>query len=364
MKVKGQLKKAPQNVSFLAPKPNYSVPAPTLRLVFDDKTFNTECKSAVQEGYYDDYVMTTTFSETMQKLQAKQAATLRGYATNGGRMVEIGCGDGSFLKHCSNHFDKVVGIEPSKAFGDEARKAGFKVVRGYVTSEKPLIKGKFDAFASRQVFEHLKDPMDVLIGIKYMLKDGAVGLIEVPNGYRALRNGRFYEFFPDHVQYYSVNRLVELATKAGFNVISCNETFGGDYLELWVRWEPKATNYISKMAKTQAKVSKAVEEFIIQNRKVVVFGAGAKTISILTTLPYHIVNEIVFVIDDDPHKWNKYIANSKVPVVGSTEVSTSFEPDNVLILALSYIDEISAKVKKLYPNASVFALINNEITKL
>lgn len=363
MKVKGNLTHVPHNVSFLAPRSYFPTPTPSISLVFDDKTFNTECKTMVQQGYYDDYVMTTTFSDTMQKLQARQAELLRLHAT-GGSMVEIGCGDGSFLNHCSKHFEKVVGIEPSKAFGDEARKKGFKVVRGYVSSEKPLIKRKFHAFASRQVFEHLKDPMDVLIGIKYMLKEGAVGLIEVPNGYRALRNGRFYEFFPDHTQYYSVNRLVELASKAGFNVMSCNESFGGDYLELWVRWEPNCTKHLTKMAQVQSKVSKQVKKFLEKEEDVAIFGAGAKTLAILSTIDSRVVNRVGCVIDDDPHKWNKYIPNTAVPVVGSIDVRATFQPKNVLILALSYIDEISAKVKKLYPTANVFALVNNEITKL
>lgn len=364
MKVKGSLKQVPNNVSFLAPRSHFSTPTPSISLVFDDKTFSTECKTLVQHGYYDDYVMTTTFSETMQKLQERQAFILHSHHPTAKSLVEIGCGDGSFLKHCSKHFPNVVGIEPSKSFGDEARKAGFKVIRGYVSSEKPLIKRKFDAFASRQVFEHLQDPLDVLIGIKYMLNEGAVGLIEVPNGYRALRNGRFYEFFPDHTQYYSVNRLVELASKAGFSVISCNESFGGDYLELWVRWEPNCTSYLTKMAKVQSKVSKQVKRFIEKEEDVAIFGAGAKTLSILSTIDYRIVNRVGCVIDDDPHKWSKYIPNTAVPVVGSVDIRAKFQPKNVLILALSYIDEISTKVKKMFPSAKVFALVNNEITPL
>lgn len=363
MKFKGQLKNAPLNVSFLAKDRYHSAPPTTIKLVMDDKSFNTTCVTHVPQEYYDDYVMTTTFSETMQKLQATQSEILAKHCGTPNSMVEIGCGDGSFLKHCSNHFKKVIGIEPSLRFGEEARKKGFKVVCGYVSSQGRLFKGKFDAFASRQVFEHLKDPIDVLIGIKYMLKDGAVGLIEVPNGYRALRNGRFYEFFPDHIQYYSVNRLVEMATKTGFNVISCNETFGGDYLELWVRWEPNATSHLTKMSRSQAAVSKQIGKFIKSNHKVAVFGAGAKTLSVLATLDLKTLDRVMCVIDDDPHKWNKFIPNSGVPVIGSEKVK-EFAPENVLILALSYIDEIATKVKKHLPAANIFTVKNNIIIQL
>lgn len=363
MKVKGILKNSPVNVSFLANEKNHAAPPTPIKLVFDTKTFGTVCTTHVPQQYYDDYVMTTTFSETMQKLQASQAETLAKHCKNPKAMVEIGCGDGSFLKHCSKHFKRVVGIEPSVKFGEEARKAGFKVVCGYVSSQSTLFKRRFDAFASRQVFEHLEDPLDVLLGTKYMLNDGAVGLIEVPNGYRALRNGRFYEFFPDHIQYYSVNKLVELATKAGFNVISCNESFGGDYLELWVRWEAYPAIHLAEMAKTQSKVAKTVERFLNTYAQVAVFGAGAKTLSILATLKEETLNKIVCVIDDDPHKWNKFVPNSKVPVVG-TSYAPAFAPQNVIIMALSYVDEIAAKVRKNLLHVQVFTIKNNTIVKV
>jgi len=358
MKVKGFLKKSPMNVSFLADNKNHFVKTPPISLQFDNRTFNTVCTTHVPQEYYDNYVMTTTFSDTMQRLQAFQAATLAQHCKTPKSMVEIGCGDGSFLKHCQLHFKEVIGIEPSVRFGEEARKAGFKVICAYVSGKGEGLKKKFDAFASRQVFEHLKDPLDVLLGIKKMLKKGAVGLIEVPNGYRALRSGRFYEFFPDHIQYYSVNKLVEIATKAGFNVISCNETFGGDYLELWVRWEPDAVSHLKRMSRSQASLSAAINRFITTHGSTEIFGAGAKTLSILSTLNPDVRNQILCVIDDDPHKWNKFVPNSNIPVISSAKVK-EFAPKNVLIFALSYVSEIYGKVYRLLPEASVYTIKDN-----
>lgn len=361
----GSLNRVPSNVSLLATAADQIEQLSEIGFKWHAASQHVAIENFQPPSYYADYIMTTTYSAKMQALQCSQVEKLVGLheGPHGpGSLVEVGCGDGSFMKHAAQHIPRVCGIEPSRRFADEARRMGFEVVVGYVGSSIPLTPEKFDSFVSRQVFEHLPDPRDVLTGIRQMLNPGAVGLIEVPNGQRALRLKRFFEFFPDHVNYYSVNSLVALATDAGFNVIGCHEAFGGDYLELWVRHEPAVENWFGEMAERREQICDAlitrVEELSGQGRRVAIWGCGAKTLSILAACGSRLSTHIVTVVDSDPHKHAKFVPNTAIPVVAPDEASGS-NPDVVFVLALSYRDEIAAAIRQRIPSCHLILTLDD-----
>lgn len=358
----GRLDRVPENVSFLAPSPNHRAADAEIGFKWHPATQHGAIENFQPPSYYEDYVMTATYSDKMQRLQASQMARLVALHDGGcpNSFVEIGCGDGSFMKYAKQRVPRVCGIEASRRFAEEAAKSGQEVLVGFVGSEVLLTNEKFESFASRQVFEHLPDPLDVLIGIRRMLVPGAVGLIEVPNGQRALRLKRFFEFFPDHINYFSVNSLVALATDAGFNAVACHEAFDGDYLELWLRHEPDQAAWFSEMAADRARVCSTliekVKEAAGDGHHVAVWGCGAKTLSILATCRESLWGNILCVIDSDPHKHGLYVPNSPIPVV-SPAVAADMKPDVVLVLALSYREEIADAARRAIPSCKkVFTL--------
>lgn len=347
------LKDVPRNVSFLSQSPNKVLEPCEIRLCFEKKHFHAQIEDNLPKKYYEDYLMTASYSPKMQEHQAAQATRLSELTEGKAKsFVEIGCGDGSFIKHVQKHIPHCVGIEPSRRFATEAKCDGVNVLVGYVGCGDPLTEETFDAFASRQVFEHLPNPLEVLKTITRMLNEDAIGLIEVPNGYRALRKGRYFEFFPDHVNYFSVNSLVELASNAGLNVVSCHESFGGDYLELWVRNNLSPENYFEEMVVTRresiAALGRKIVALVEEEKSIAVWGAGAKLLSIISSLDAQATESISFVIDSDPHKHGRYIPNTKLRVVSPNDAAIK-SVDIFVILALSYTDEVSAMIRKNYP---------------
>ena len=347
----------PENVSFLASRANQSVPATRIGFNWHAASQHVSIENFQPPSYYEDYVMTATYSAKMQDLQKAQAQKLAGLHERGGpkSFVEIGCGDGSFMKYMRPQVPRVLGVEPSKRFAAEAEAAGFEVLIGYVGSQTSLTDEKFDSFVSRQVFEHLPDPVDVLRGVRQMLNPGAVGLIEVPNGQRALRMKRFFEFFPDHVNYYSVNSLVALASDAGFNVIGCHESFGGDYLELWLRYEPEVVSWFNEVGSHRLQVGVALlaelERLKAAGERVAVWGCGAKTLSIFAACPELAQSGVLGIIDNDPHKQGCFVPNTAISVVPPAALA-ELNPTVVLVLALSYREEIAASVRGHLPHVS------------
>jgi SAM-dependent methyltransferase len=354
--VLGQLQNVPNDVSFLSKTPNQNYKTSIIELTWHPQVRHISISNYQPEEYYEDYFMTTTYSSSMQDLQKSQVrkfVELSHGRNLAGSFIEIGCGDGSFLNNAKDYFTRVVGIEPSVRFAEAARLNSHEVILGYVTGENMLTEERFDFFASRQVFEHLPDPLDCLIGIRKMLSVGAIGLIEVPNGYAAFRGGRYFEFFPDHVNYYSVNSLVALASAAGFNVISCGESFGGDYLELWVSLDQEPNSYFNQMQNSQSKVISTIRgwnqhhELKVLN---VLFGCGAKTLSIIAREPDLFENCFSFAIDSDPNKIGKYIPNTSIEIVALNDPRL-LNAKNFWIFALSYVDEIAKMISSEYPQA-------------
>jgi SAM-dependent methyltransferase len=353
----------PPDVSRLASRPNEAAPATEIGFLHAAHFFHTRIENFQPPAYYEDYLMTATYSQRMQAHQEAQAERLAGIHGSARSFIEIGCGDGSFLRHAARHVGRVVGIEASRAFIAEVRAAGFEVVAGYVGSAKALTEEKFDLFAARQVFEHLPDPVDVLAAVRQMLRPGAVGLIEVPNGFRSLREGRFYEFFPDHVQYYSANSLAGLATRVGLNVIEVREAFGGDYLELWLRHEPGAIGGFSSLIERRRKTLDALTEAVRcqhaeNHAPVMIWGAGAKTLSIWGAAQDGFRGGIQAIIDSDPHKHGRFAPNSAVPVL-APEAAAALEPRAVLVLALSYREEIARLVREKLPSVQRILTVND-----
>jgi SAM-dependent methyltransferase len=355
----GHLENVPENVSYLAEAPNSNSRLVQIDLVYDAKNQHIKISNYQPPEYYEDYFMTATYSRSMQELQKSQVSKLAGLNIGvGGYFLEVGCGDGSFLKHAKKKFNQVVGIEPSKKFAEASKSLGFKVIDGYVTASNLLTSEKFDAFASRQVFEHLEDPLDCLLGIRQMLNPGAVGLIEVPNGYRALREKRFYEFFPDHINYFSVNSLVNLANVAGFNVISCAESFGGDYLELWIRNDINQISWGSEIEIAKQSAIKKLSKWIDSAAgEIGIFGCGAKTLTIMTD-PGLNSKQIKFAIDSDPSKIGKYIPGSTIKIMSITDPLLQ-SLSEVFVLALSYREEIATIIKNNLPGCNRILTFDN-----
>lgn len=376
MKKIAHMEEVPDNVSFLAETPNFKIRLTEIDVFYDAKTQHSTISNFQKNDYYEDYLMTTTYSKSMQELQADQANKLsmivelemnigrnsKEPRSNQFSFIEIGCGDGSFMEHASRFFKQVVGIEPSKKFQDICQGKKLNVINEYLTSGKALTTEKFDAFASRQVFEHLENPKDTLIGLKRLLNDNAIGFIEVPNGHRALKNGNFYEFFPDHINYFSLNSLSALVNDVGFNIIESKESFNSDYLEIWVRNSPTIDRNNQQFDKTRLKINIALQEYSDLRRsrkKSIFFGCGAKAISLVSSNSKFFTDNFQFAIDSDPYKIGRFIPNTSIEILSIND-SRLEEYEEILVLALSYQDEISDLIQeKLAQVRTIYSMGKN-----
>ena len=96
----------------------------------------------------------------------------------GEKVLDIGCGDGAFLKRAAQIGWEAWGIEPDAKAA--ARLRGFKVLQGSLPNI-PLPDASFDFITLSHVIEHLHDPVAALKEIHRLLKPGGKVWIATPN---------------------------------------------------------------------------------------------------------------------------------------------------------------------------------------
>lgn len=134
-------------------------------------------------------------------------------------LIDFGCGNAGFLNFAKKTAQKVFGVELQKDFYPYFKECNLEVYPKIYE-----IGQKADIITMFHVFEHLKDPISVLSGLKPYLKDDGSIIIEVPNSNDALiklyRNKSFEDFvyWSCHLYVFNANVLKQIVQKAGYKI--------------------------------------------------------------------------------------------------------------------------------------------------
>lgn len=294
--------------------------------------------------YYESYIMSTSYSRATQDLQKRQAQTLAdAYGLRGKRVLEAGCGDGSFMEHLRDQGMEVTGVEPSEPFRRLAIERGFIVEPGYISPGRAIKGHPFDGFATRQVLEHIPDIMGFLLGIRENCRPGAIGLIEVPRLEKALDDHRFYDFFPDHLNYFSIRTLQAAALMAGFEIVSAFDDMNGEYNVAIVK-VPEKDNFENLeigLDTLKNKFNALISSELGRGRRVAIWGAGGKGLSIMAAVG---LSGISYVVDSDANKHNLYTPVSHLPIYPPRQLLDD-PVDTLILTALAFKKEILDQVR-------------------
>lgn len=303
--------------------------------------------SLLEDDYYADYVNAPSASPQMQAFLEEQAQEfVQRFELRGCTVLEIGCGDGGFLAKLSEAGAVCVGIEPSQTQREIALAQGLHVHSGLLAAERVLEGAPFDAFATRQVFEHIDDMHGFLTAIRAHLKPGGAGLVEVPNLDILLAQDRFFDFIPEHVNYFSPRTLRLVLELSGFEVLSVDPVQDGEALRAFVRRiEPPALDGVGMRAsRLQVEIGEFVKLRRALGERVAVWGAGGKGLSLLAVMAVH---DVDLLVDGDPHKHGRFTPVSHLRV-SSPELLRERNIGAVLILAPAYRNEILQMLRTQY----------------
>ena len=309
---------------------------------------HVQLSEELQNDYYEDYLMSHSHAKKMQEFQQKQASEfIEQFNLQGGRVFEAGCGDGQFSDTLSRMGCEVLANEPSAKALHACQAKGLDTIDGYVTAEGfGQLRGTFDAVVARQVMEHVPDPNDFLRGIWNLLKPDGVALIEVPALEQALEHDRFFDFFPDHLSYFSAATLTHVCTRNRFKVERIRRAMDGEYNEVWIRRSESPE--LAPVQSAANVIAEAFDEFLsgeaAGSRTVAIWGAGAKGVLTLAMVD---TKAVAYLIDSDPVKHHRYTPVSHLEVLPPETLAKS-PVNTVIITALAYKDEISRSLREQY----------------
>jgi SAM-dependent methyltransferase len=137
------------------------------------------------------------------------------------RLLDIGSGNGDFLRGMQQQGWEVQGLEPDTAAADAARQGGVPVISAPL-QEASLETGSFDAVTLNHVIEHFHDPADALRICRQVLAPCGTLWLATPNleAWGHARYGRDWLGLdpPRHLVVFTREALVRAVEQAGFAV--------------------------------------------------------------------------------------------------------------------------------------------------
>lgn len=144
-----------------------------------------------------------------------------------GKLLDIGCATGAFLRLAKEKGWETYGVEVSAYAAEIAgKKYNLNVFKGKL-EDAGFQDSYFDAVSASDILEHINNPADFLKKIRRILKEDGILYIAVPNcasfyfrffGLISRFNQKNYFVLPHHLYHFSPKTIRSLLGNAGFEI--------------------------------------------------------------------------------------------------------------------------------------------------
>ena len=290
------------------------------------------------------------------------------------KVIEIASNDGYLLQYFKEKNIPVLGIEPTANTAEVAMRKGIKTIIDFFGSEMAagLVNNwdvKADLLLGNNVLAHVPDIVDFVKGMKIILADAGVITMEFPHLVQLVDNNQFDTIYHEHFSYLSLYTVKQIFESQELELFDVDEipTHGGSLL-IYAKHKNDSSNTISNnvmnllMKETEKGIAtltyynnfqeKALQvklgllSFLIDQKragkKVAAYGAAAKGNTLLNYCG--VKNDLIeYVADANPHKQNKWLPASHIPVVNEAHLKTN-HPDFVIIFPWNLKTEITGQL--------------------
>jgi novobiocin biosynthesis protein NovU/D-mycarose 3-C-methyltransferase len=283
-------------------------------------------------------------------------------------VVEIGSNDGALLKAFQRRGLRVLGVDPAANIAGRANAEGVPTLNRFfgadVATEILAEHGPARAIVSTNVLAHVPDPVGVLRGVRTLLGPQSIYVNESPSLREMVVQNEFDTIYHEHVSYYSLHALENMAAQAGLHIIDAvPQAIHGGSLRIVAARDDAAMAassslpavreaereagvldphglgaFASRTAELRDRLRELVGRLRADGLRIAAYGATAKGTVLLTYCG--LTNEdIDYIVDRNPLKQGHVTPGSRIPVV-SPEHLEAEPPAVLLLLAWNLADEI------------------------
>ena len=321
--------------------------------------------------FNSDYVYFSSYSTTwLSHAKAYTEEMVRRFNYNQqSQVIELASNDGYLLQYFLEKNIPVLGIEPTANTAAVAIEKGIDTVVDFFGTKlaKKLVEQnkKADLLLGNNVLAHVPDIVDFVAGMKINLKEEGVITMEFPHLMQLVENNQFDTIYHEHFSYLSFLTVKKIFEAQNLELFDVQEipTHGGslrifakhkadstkpvsqNVLDLLRKEDEKGMNkldYYNNFQQKAETIKMDLTSFLIDQKragkKVAAYGAAAKGNTLLNYCG--IKNDVIeFVVDANPHKQNKWLPASHIPVVHEDALKEA-KPDFVVILPWNLREEI------------------------
>ena len=302
-------------------------------------------------------------------------------------ILEIGCNDGVLLKPFSDLGVTTIGVDPATNVVKTINIPNASIYNDYFT-EKLAVEirakhGPVDAITANFSFAHIDDMIDVVKGIKHLLKEEGVFVFEIYYLGTMLDEMNYDMIYHEHMSYYSLltlqkffgsfdmevfdvkyipgvrsgsvrffarnkGRRHEKVTKAVEEMLAYELKSGFDKADIY-----KA--YSARVIQTRNQIINLLEKLQAEGKKVIGYGASGRGTIIMNYcgIDHKYVD---YVVDDAPAKQGYFTPGTHAEIRSWDFVEKNGYPDYIVLFAWSFTEEVLKKRKNFIDAGGKFIL--------
>ena len=302
-------------------------------------------------------------------------------------ILEIGCNDGVLLRPFAHLGVRAIGVDPATNVVKLIDSKDAIVINDFFTEKLAFqIKekhGLVDAIVSSFSLAHIDDMVDVMKGIKHLLKDEGVFIFEIYYLGTLIDELQYDMIYHEHMSYYSIVTLIKFLKKFDIEImdvkyipwvrsgsvrfyarnigkrsedispsvadmIEYERNKGFDGVEVYAEYAKKVNDTKSQLLSLLGRLKK-------EGKTIIGYGASGRGTIIMNYCG--IDNRYLdYVVDDAPAKQGFFTPGTHVPIKPWDFVKKSKFPDYIVLFAWAFTDEVIKKRQDYIQNGGKFII--------